>query len=171
MVVVSVAGRAQDCRKEVRGAGFAAYQPWYREQIVERGRKRWVERPLFGRYFFVRFPDELSSPTERADWRVIPNLRHVTELLMCEDGTKVAIAPDKDIERVRAMERNGFVDVELAVDAGFIKGQKVRVGSGTFWGFAGEYERRSNQGCDRATVELFGRRTSIEFAPGVLQAA
>lgn len=171
MLIVARAGRERDCRRDVRDLGFAVYQPRYREVEVKRGRKRHVEKLLFGRYFFARHPDRLSSPTERGDWRVIPNLRHVTELLMTENGTKVSLAPDKDIERVRAMERNGFVDAALAADAGFVRDQRVRAGSGAFWGFTGEYVGRGNQGCDRATIELFGRRTVIEFGPGVLQAA
>lgn len=183
MVVVSNAGVERDCRKDVRDLGFACYMPTYREQVVTRGRKVWEERLLFGRYFFARWPDHLSSPTEReAQWRSITTLRLVTGLFMSvrpardlhdQDGTPIeepALVRDHHIQEIRAREdRSGHVS--SAARREFIAGQKVRAIRGLWQGTDATYVSPGRGGCDVAAMPMFGAITNIEFAPGVLRAA
>lgn len=171
MVVVSDTGAERDCRKDVRDLGFACYMPTFREQIVIRGRKVWEERLLFGRYFFARWPDHLSSPAEReAQWRGITTLRLVTGLFMRVDAEQPALVRDVEIEKIRAREdRSGHVSEAARIE--FTQGQRVRPSRGLWQGSDAVYVAPGRGGCDVASLPMFGGITNIEFAPGVLQAA
>lgn len=163
MVVVSSHGAERDARKDVKGLGFACYQPTYRELIVKRGRKIWTERLLFGRYFFAKWH-------EQADWRSLFNVRTVAGLMMRVDVPLPTMVRDWEIDAIRAREdRSGHVTE--AARNGFIRNQRVRAAAGVLAGADGVYVGAGRGGCEIALLDLFGRQTRIEFAPGVLQAA
>jgi transcription antitermination factor NusG len=163
MVIVSNHGTERDARRDVRAAGFTCYQPQYREQVVRRGRKVWEERLLFGRYFFAK--DDGGD-----NWRGLFNLRTIAGLMMRSDRPLPALVRDWEIERIRAREdRSGFVTGQAQNQ--FTINQRVRAAVGVLAGNDGIYVGTGRGGCDVALLDLFGRQTKIEFAPGVLQAA
>lgn len=171
MVVVAAAGRERDCRALVRDYGFACYQPTYRELLVRRRRKVWEERLLFGRYFFAKW-------FEGCNWRVLLAHQHAVSterktlaglfMWSTPDGAEPAKVKDQVITDIRSREdRSGHVDT--AARNGFSLNQPVRAITGVFAGKEGRYTgSRSN--ADVALMDLFGRETRIEFAPGALVA-
>jgi len=172
MVVVAGAGCERDGRQAVRDLGFSCYQPVLRLQVVRRGRKVWVERLLFGRYFFARDAAAL-------DWRAIPGLRQITEIFMAPppyadagaEPTLPALVDDCEVDAIRAMEdRHGCVVFDGADRNQFVRHQAVRAVAGVFAGHAGRYDGY-RRGVDAAYLMIFGRETRIEFAPGALAAA
>jgi transcription antitermination factor NusG len=163
LVVVSDLGRERECRQSVRDSGFTCYMPLVRDQVVRQGRKVWQERPMLGRYFFAR-----HAPG--CDWRSLTNLRLVKGLFMRVDCEEPALVRDLEIEIIRAGEdQSGFVT--NAARRQFTRGQKVRAAVGVMAGNEGEYVGTGRGDCDVALLNLFGRATRIEFAPGVLRAA
>ena len=104
------------------------------------------------------------------DWRAITQLRLVKGLFMRVDAEQPALIRDAEIERIRAMEdKSGHVSGRAANQ--FIRDQRVYATTGVFVGGQGRYQGQGRGGCDVALLELFGRETRIEFAPGVLRAA
>lgn len=171
MVVVAHPGRERDCRAEIRDAGFAAYQPLYKERIAKRGKRVWHERLLLGRYLFARWPDDLSAPRERVDWRAIASLRLVTDLFMHPDEERPILVRDGVVEALRAREdRHGFVVLGSAAER-FAIGQQVRAAAGVMAGAVGTYAGHARKGYDAALIEMFGATARVEFAPGFLVAA
>jgi transcription antitermination factor NusG len=163
MVIVSATGVERESRKDVKSLGFTCYQPTFRECIVRRGKKVWNERLLFGRYFFARW--EQSLP-----WRSVFDLRNVTGIMMRPDAPLPALARDFEIDSIRAREdRSGHVTGQAFT--GFNLNQRVRAAVGVLAGNDGVYVGQGRGGCDIALLDLFGQRTRVEFAPGVLRAA
>lgn len=166
LVVVAGSGQERTAKADVKELGFTCYQPIERFVAVVRGRKRHVERPYLGRYFFARTPtltDEL--------WQGLRSLKRVFGVLMAADGSlKPAYAHDYEVQRLRGLEDDDGLIRDGAKFNPFTPGQRVYASSGTFIGFNAEY-LSSNKDCDWALVELFGRQTRIGFNPGVLQAA
>lgn len=163
MVIVGSYGTERDARKDVRGLGFTCYQPLYRELIVRKGRKIWEERLLLGRYFFAKW-DAASS------WRSLFEVRTVAGIMMRSDAPMPALVRDWEIERIRAREdRSGFVTGQAQNQ--FSINQRVRAAVGVLAGNDGVYVGTGRGGCEIALLDLFGRQTKIEFAPGVLRAA
>lgn len=163
MVIVSTYGTERDARKDVRAAGFTCYQPTYREQIVRRGRKIWEERLLLGRYFFARWDGD-------RDWRGLFELRSVAGIMMRADEPLPALVRDWEIESIRSRESPSGHVVGTAKNA-FRINQRVRAAVGVLAGNDGVYVGTGRGGCEIALLDLFGRQTKIEFAPGVLRAA
>jgi hypothetical protein len=167
MVAVAKAGCERDAKSSVRSLGFSCYMPTYREKIVERGRRRWVERLLLGRYFFVRHVPSV-------DPLAIPRLRHVSELFMWYDRdgepTVPALVRDAEVERIRAAEGpDGHVAGVLREL--FTRGQPVRAVMGLMQGSVGTYDGPGRQGTLLARMDVLGRATRIEFPAGYLSAA
>lgn len=164
MVIVGSYGTERDARKDVRGLGFTCYQPLYRELIVKRGRKIWEERLLLGRYFFAKWQD----PDTR--WKDLFDLRTVAGVMMRTDAALPALVRDWEIESIRSREdRSGFVTGQAQNQ--FNINQRVRAAVGVLAGNDGVYVGTGRGGCEIALLDLFGRQTRIEFAPGVLRAA
>jgi transcription antitermination factor NusG len=163
MVIVSTYGTERDARRDVRARGFTCYQPTFREMFVRRGRKVWEERLLFGRYFFARW-DGASS------WRGLFDLRTVAGIMMRSDEPLPALVRDWEIESIRLREdRSGHVTGQA--QNAFHINQRVRAAVGVLAGNDGVYVGTGRGGCEIALLDLFGRQTKIEFAPGVLRAA
>lgn len=168
MVLVSDVGQERDALRAARAAGFGCYMPITREQLVRRGRKIWEERLLFGRYFFARWDQSL-------DWNGLFNLGNrdrplVKGVFMRVDVNLPSLIRDFEIERIRSREdQHGYVTDGERMQ--FALNQKVRASVGVMAGETGSYGGPGKGGCDIAFLELFGRKTRIEFAPGVLQAA
>lgn len=168
MVAVAVAGRERDCKELVRDQGFDPYMPTYRERVVKSGKKRWVERLYLGRYFFARWH-------EGCPWRSLISLTRaerplISGLFMWRDPDRPALVRDAEVERIRASEGPSGHVGGVARDA-FASGQAIRAVLGVMAGAQGFYVGSGRGGCDVAMIELFGRQTRVEFAPGVLQAA
>lgn len=163
MVIVGSYGTERDARKDVKGLGFTCYQPLYRELVVRKGRKIWEERLLLGRYFFAKWAADNS-------WQALFNLRTVAGVMMRADAALPALVRDWEIESIRVREdRSGFVTGQAQNQ--FNINQRVRAAVGVLAGNDGVYVGTGRGGCEIALLDLFGRQTRIEFAPGVLRAA
>jgi transcription antitermination factor NusG len=162
MVAIAATNVVDDARRDVKDVGLATYAPLYRERSVVRGKVRWLTRHLLGRYFFIR--DDQSDL-----WKRILGLRSVAGMILWREGQEPAIVADAEVDAIRAREdRSGFVkDAPRLLN----RGDAVRVGAGCLIGGRGSYEGVSAKNMDVAWIEMFGRPTKIEFAPGVLRAA
>lgn len=169
MVIVSSTGRERECRDLVRDAGFPCYMPLYKERIVVRRRARWVEKLLLGRYFFARWPDANSAPSESRNWRGLLSIRLVTGLFMHPDKEEPALVRDVEIGTIRAREdQHGFVCVK---GDRFAPNQRVRAQAGVLAGCTGNYAGPGRNGLDAAIIDMFGTGVRVEFTPGYLVAA
>jgi transcriptional antiterminator RfaH len=144
-------------RENLEDQGFCPYFPKFRERRVVRGRWTDVERPLFGRYFFIHFVDR---------WRSILGTRGVSGLFLCGDSpSKVR---DEIIDEIRGREVKGYVPVTVET---LRVGQAVRVGSGSFEGHLGIYQGMSNRDREIVLLSLLGRQCKVHLAAGSLVAA
>lgn len=175
MVAVARLGRESECRKDIRALGFRCWHPIERVTVVQRGRKTHVDRLLLGQYLFV-------EQDHVADWKRLHSIkdcegvlmrtfRRTTQLGYVIEGTEPAIATDQEVQRFRALEdRDGFIR-DAQVKMQFEPGEITRVIMGALVGFRATYVQETRTGNDLAEVEIFGRKTRIEFAPGALEAA
>ena len=160
-VVVANAGAEYSARDDARCDGHTCYLPLYRERRTVRGKFVWVERSLFGRYFFVKMSDR---------WQDLFALRHVADVFMLNDEHAPAQIRDDEIYKLRSREVNGFVDIRkkgLAFDLG----QLVEAAFGPLAGVTGKYDGTGHGERECALIELLGGSRRVEFAPGVLRAA
>ena len=127
--------------------GYEAYCPQHLETV---GAKK-VKKPLFGPYIFVFYIGKWFS------LRSTRGLRHV---LMNMDGPQ--LMPDTEIERLRAMEHDGLIELPKEPDPQFSPGDAVRTKDGLLVGFHLIYDGMSVR--DRCFVlkEMLGRKTRIE---------
>ncbi|WP_372643017.1 UpxY family transcription antiterminator [Ancylomarina sp.] len=113
--------------KELLEKGVETYLPLKKELRVWSDRKKWVERPLFSSYVFVRVSEreyyEALSPT----WAV----RYV-----CFGGKAIPI-PDSQIESLKLFLEDTKRDVELTSKS-LKKGDHLEVTIGPLKGVRGE---------------------------------
>lgn len=148
--------------QSIAGVGLVAYLPKVCATYMVRGRKRDVERAMFGPYFFTRcraHPD---------DWHKITAARGVRRLL--GNGHPHEI-PEGAIEVVR------FQEADKATLLGrtkfvhhFSPGDVVRITDGPFASFYAQLESAVDErGRIKALVDIFGRKSPCEFEATQLQ--
>jgi transcription antitermination factor NusG len=126
--------------------GQTCYRPFYRERKLIRGRRVYVERPLFGRYLLVRmFDDWISQFYAR---RKIPVVLGV--LLRDE---KPMVARDDEVEQLKMREVRGYVELPKLIR--FYKDQRVTISRGPFLNTEGRFKREKGA-LDVVELELFG---------------
>ncbi|OYD82515.1 transcription termination/antitermination protein NusG [Azospirillum brasilense] len=159
---VAVVKPQVQCRKiatdALRRRGYAVLMPMCRELLTRSGRAETVERPLFGRYFFVGV-----GPWQDAwDLRWCPGIQHLTL-----DARRRPITVPVDVLRaiVDRMEADGgAVDLRPREPVpAFRPGQAVEVLQGPFAGFPGLFEVDEGKRV-RVLVSLFGRETVVKVS-------
>ena len=109
-------------RQEYRAAlnlslqGFEVYLPMRHKEVLRQNNVYRVEEPLFKRYLFVRFDEELSP------WHKIRNTLGVTDLVRFSNV--LATIPD---EMIDALKRFKVSTSEM-----FIKGEVLKITDGPF---------------------------------------
>ena len=111
--------------------GFEFYLP----KILNKKTQR--EILLFPRYIFILAQDA---------WHKIFYTRGISRVLLSDE--KPAMLPEKEIQRIRGLEKNGFVQWPNQ----FRAGQKVRIIDGCMQGLVGLYQGMSRK--DRESVLL-----------------
>ena len=142
-------------REHLSRQGFDCVLPLLKVERIRRGRRVWVEEPLFARYLFMTPGD--AQPR----WGAVRSTRGVQRLV--EFGGVPARLPACWIEAFREREH--------APRRLFAPGAHVVVRQGPFAGMEGVYEM--SDGEERAVVllELLGRECRAKFALEALRAA
>jgi transcriptional antiterminator RfaH len=151
-LVVTRKGPQKVAEENLSAQGFATYFPKFLDKIIERGRICRVERPLFGRYFFVGHSGESNS---------ISSTRGVSSVI----GNIIA----SELEKIRRREVNGFVKLDQENE--FKIGQKVRICGGIFNDMIGVYEGMSTYSREKVLLGMMGRKTRAEVDAKDLVAA
>lgn len=161
IVAVARYQRESSVGADLTAAGFTPYQPKWRERIVRRGRRTWVEHLLLGRYILVAYEGECAG------WLGgLLSIRSVCTVLSVDERPRVA--RDAEVRKMMSREVRGFVPVEKVPD----RGARGRVTSGVFAGRAAEFHSRDDERwTDRVLVEAFGQLTQIELPLGGWEAA
>lgn len=124
--VVAVAGWSNlDVVEQMTKKYFDCYFPKFRERIVRQGRKVWVKRFLFGRYFFV----------PQSFWVVAFSMPCVSSVLMNPD-CRPALVGDDAIADLQRREIRGFLPIERKIR----RGDRVVVTEGAMCGLTGQVE-------------------------------
>lgn len=126
--------------------GFEFYLP---KTLTEKTKR---EILLFPRYIFIAIEDA---------WHKIFYTRGVSRVLL--RGDKPATLPQVEINRIRSLEKSGFVQLPSR----FRAGQKVRITEGCMQGLVGLYQGMSRK--DRETV-LLGSLGCVDLRVGNLVA-
>ena len=141
------------------GMGFHCYQPKYRERVIVKGRKTWVERLLLGRYLLIEWVFDFV-----AHYHNIVSAKGVASLLIADERPLVAL--DREVRRLQGCEVRGCVPV-IIKKSRFEQGQKVLVTKGPFSDLKGQYVE-GKEDRDVVGLDLFGGFTSVELQLGRL---
>lgn len=133
--------------------GFTPYLPRVKQRVVRNGQKMFLERLLFGRYFFVKL---------ESCWRSIMATRGVSSIIL--NGEMPSIVPDVEINNLKAREKDGAV--QLRKQPRFAVGASIRVDSGELVGFVGLYNGMSSRDREVVLLNMMGRWVSTELAAG-----
>lgn len=114
-------------RDMIKGRRLDYYCPMFRERVVHRGRKAWLDRPLFGRYIFI--DDYLESLAR------ICNLPCISLLTVNQHP---AVVPDHEIIDLRNREVRGYIPIERR--SRFRPGDRIVITSGSLLGMVGYVE-------------------------------
>jgi transcription antitermination factor NusG len=158
-VVQADARQERLATESIAKAGFAAYRPIVTADIVSRGRKRSIEKSMFGMYLFVK-----CEPTE-ANWHKVRLARGVRRLVLSAGGGWICV-PDQAMQVVRAVEAKHATASE--VRSRFIyhlaAGDMVRIKEGAFAHFFAQLESAVDEsGRIAALVEIFGRKSRLQL--------
>lgn len=157
----------------LRDAGLATYLPVEVVKAVKRGKVVEDERLAIGRYLFVglhgAWPqwDAVHEALESSfSWMLgVPALGRV---LKSGDGTALRV-PTGALQRL-ADGLSLFGEVGEEVPARMRAGAACRAVGGPFAGFRGVVESSDDYRV-RALLDVFGRKTPVEFSSGQLEAA
>lgn len=121
--------------------GYRLYLPKYRQLVVRRGRKIFLEGYLFGRYAFVQLQLKLSALGQVVlDWanqfHQIVVVRGVAGVLAV-DGAPLLVRAI-EVDALRASERRGFVPLPGPHE--FKRDEQVRVTRGHMTDRVGDYK-------------------------------
>ena len=152
LVGVSNWGRETVARENLEKKSFVCYFPQFREREFINGQKTWVQKYLFGRYFFVEFADH---------WKDLFKTNGVFGILMNQgEPSQLNESVVKEIKQRE--DSNGFIVIEKKLDRyWFKKGDLVRVNRGSLIGYEGMFDR--GYGGDRVKVlfDFFGRKSLV----------
>lgn len=157
VVTASRPGQLQRAVDNVKRQSFQPYLPVFYDYRCKQ------RRPLFGRYFFV----ELGQ--ERRRWNAIHSTRGILYVI-CNNGG-LSFLPSEEIAKLKAMENdNGVIELPRSDEFSkygrkpvppeqkqFVRGQKVKITSGTFAGEIGLYEGMTIQQCEAVLLGWIGR--------------
>ena len=141
--------------------GFNCYRPMYRERLVVRGARRYVDRPLLGRYVLV----EMLIDWIRQFYRIV-RVEGIGGILMRNE--KLMVVRNGDVEALRKREVRGYI--ELPPKVWFRKDQRVIVSRGPFVNLVGRFVEMRGA-LDVVEIELFGSKRNIVLPAGGVTAA
>ena len=127
--------------------------------MIVKGRKRWVERLLLGRYLLIEWVFDFVG-----HYHEIVAAKGVASLLIADERPLVAL--DSEVRRLQGSEVRGCIPMVVKKSL-FAKGQKVLVTKGPFSDLKGQYVE-SREDRDVVGLELFGGFTSVELELGRL---
>lgn len=142
--------------RKLDGRGIEVFVP-VREVLSQwKDRKKWVEKPLFPGYIFVR--------TDGSDlWRVLDAKGVVT---VVNSGDRPVPVPHEQVEAVRVLvEKAEVVDPWPYLN----EGTRVLVREGPLIGMEGYIVERKNQRKIVVTVDLLGRAVAAEIGTADVQ--
>jgi transcriptional antiterminator RfaH len=130
--------------------GFRSYLPQFRKTIRHARQLRTVLSPIFPGYLFV------ALDLDRDPWLSVRSTVGVSRLYT-QDGRPIPV-PAGIVETLIA-QTNGTL---TRLDAGLVRGQRVRILAGPFADFVGTLERLDPAGRVRVLLEMMG--TSVPVA-------
>jgi transcription antitermination factor NusG len=133
----------------LEGQGVEAFLPLHDVLSRWKDRRKWVAKPLFPGYLFVRLP--------RADLWVASAARGAVSVV--GDGNSPVVVPDQQVESVRELVAR---PVEVAPWPYLKVGQLVIVKSGALMGLQGFFVSRKGKSKLVISVELLGRSVAAE---------
>jgi transcription antitermination factor NusG len=141
---------------DLTAAGYVPYQPRWRERIVRRGKRTWVERMLLGRYILVQYVGDCVQ------WLSdLTSIRSVQKVLSVDE--RPLVVRNAEVTKMMGREVRGFVPIERTPD----RGSRGRVTHGAFAGQPAQFHSRDDERwTDRVMIEAFGQLTQIELPLG-----
>ena len=167
-VVVTVSRQEDLAVRSLGEAGFACYAPMLRKDVIHARSKRIVRKTfrLFSGYLFVW----VRTGQAWADVRAAKAVRGY----LSDGDRRPMVVPCREIMRLSKAELAGEFDFTLPnkpsrarreemMRKRFRPGSRIRVAHGSFAGFYGLVETATATGHVRATLDLFGRSTVVDF--------
>lgn len=148
---------------EVRLLHFRAFVPVEVKWAKHANRRTKVERPLFSRYFFVRFD------SKRDPWGAIQSARGVEGLLLL-DGSEPGPIPDEAVNALFRAQQAGKFD-KTVTSAAFEAGSQVTVEEGPFAGLVGDVVDGTDKDRVEVLIRLFNMRTKMFLDASMLRAS
>jgi transcription antitermination factor NusG len=157
-VVMTFTGSEQDVADDLRKAGFHAYLPRRKEEVLNKHArtKRTIVRPLLPSYIFVAMP---NNPTLRHFGRV-SDIDGVIGFLK-NQGEPVGIDAEI-VADIEVREMNGEFDKKLddskdSAAAKFPVGSKAELTAGTFAMLIGTILKHEKTGRIKLEVDVYGK--------------
>ena len=141
--------------------GFRTYLPQILKTIRHSRQLRTVRVPVFPRYLFI------ILDLGRDRWLSVRSTVGVAQLFTHRDGRPVPV-PAGVVEALIAQSEGELIRL---LDAGFVKGQQVRISSGPFANFVGTLERLGEAGRVRVLLEMMGTAVPISLHRSTLSPA
>jgi transcriptional antiterminator RfaH len=140
--------------------GFRTFQPQIHKTIRHARQLKTVRAPLFPRYLFV------ILDLERDRWLSVRSTVGVSSLFSSRDGRPVPV-PMGIVESL--IERSE--DSVTRLDSELVKGQKVRILTGSFVDFVGTLERLNAAGRIRVLIQMMGTAVPVTLHRSALAPA
>jgi transcriptional antiterminator RfaH len=128
----------------LRAQGFVSFLPQFEKTVRHARRLVTVRAPLFQRYLFV------ALDLERDRWFSVHSTIGVSRLISNEKGPIPV-----PVGVVETLIDNTAGDL-TRLDAGLVKGQRVRIVTGPFADLIGRLERLNESGRARVLLEIMG---------------
>lgn len=160
--------RESRIRDRLTEAGITTYLPMEAFERIARGRRCEVHRPALSGYVFVGLnaarPDYFAvEQAMGGGWGLPADGR----LLRNAKGEPLKVPPVALERLAEALHVPELLDIPRAR---FTAGSLVMVRKGPWEAFLGEVERSDDYRV-RVLLQIFGRKTAVEFEPGQLEAA
>jgi transcription antitermination factor NusG len=157
IVAVTQPNREQWALENIERQYYSYYFPRISERVRTKHRlSEFRTRPLFARHVFVHIVDK---------WHSLLSTHGVRSIIMF--GETLATVPERDIERIKAMEdANGLVVLPHMKE-----GQEVVFRRGSFAGQKGIYQGQSSQDRCKVLLAYLGRMVPVLVENSVLEAA
>jgi len=147
-------------RLHLGAQGFRSYLPQIQKTIRHARQLKTVQAPLFLRYLFV------ILDLERDRWLSVRSTVGVSCLFTHRDGRPVPVPVGIVESLIERSDRN-----LTRLDAGLVKGQRVRLLSGPFADFVGTLERLDGAGRVQVLLELMGTAVPVSLHRSALSSA
>lgn len=162
--------RDYKAEEDLRKAGVDVWMPIYKAKIVRRGRKVDIQRRFFASYLFAGLEADFRGDLP---FRAILDCEHVLDVLRSEAGpTPISTVLLQAIaDRLAGQDRDETEKGRRKEAAArFELGAFHKVVGGPFSSFLAEISAVLDTGRIVADVEIFGRKTPVEFDPSDLAA-